>query len=163
MGSDPICHRVTTGLFYNRVQRYRYHQKVSIFFTLNFIVSLLKMLNTVTLSIPYAFKQTNRILMLVNVMQLLLLLCGDVEKKPGPNTPEHSISILHLNIRSIVKKLTLLQTTFWTLIYSVSQKLILIKLWNVLFLNTFTTICILTICYIVINQVSYQDIQQLSN
>ena len=63
------------------------------------------MLNTVSLSIPYALKQTNRILMLVNVMQLLLLLCGDVERNPGPNTPEHSISILHLNIRRIRQKI----------------------------------------------------------
>ena len=38
-------------------------------------------------------------------MQILLLVCGDVEANPGPNSACYSISILHLIIRSIRQKL----------------------------------------------------------
>ena len=38
-------------------------------------------------------------------MQILLLICGDVEANPGPNFASYSTSILHLNIRSIRQKL----------------------------------------------------------
>ena len=36
---------------------------------------------------------------------LLLLEVGDVERNPGPNTINNSLSILHCNIRSIRNKL----------------------------------------------------------
>ena len=38
-------------------------------------------------------------------MQVLLLMCGDVESNPGPKFPRYSISILHLNIRSTRQKI----------------------------------------------------------
>ena len=104
MGSDAISHRVTTGLFYHRVQRYCYFRKVSIHFTLNIILALIFLRNTVRF-IQYASNQTNTVLFILNVIQLLLLISGDVEMNRGPNSQEHSISILHLNIRSIRQKI----------------------------------------------------------
>ena len=63
------------------------------------------MLNAFVQITRYSSKHTNKILMIVNTMQLLLLMCGDVESNPGPNFPCYSISILHLNIRSIRQKI----------------------------------------------------------
>ena len=37
------------------------------------------------------------------------LICRDVEANPGPNSAYYSISILHLNIRSIRQKLEFIQ------------------------------------------------------
>ena len=36
---------------------------------------------------------------------LLVFLAGDVETNPGPATAEQSVSLLHINIRSIRNKL----------------------------------------------------------
>ena len=105
MSNDPINLRVTTGLFYHRVQRYTSHRKVSIYFTFNFVLKLVQMLNTVVRITRYVSKHTNKILLIVNVMQLLILMCGDVESNPAPKFPCYSISILHLNIRSIRQKI----------------------------------------------------------
>ena len=41
-------------------------------------------------------------------MFLLLLKAGDIERNPGPEI-EHSLSILHLNIRSIRNKISYIQ------------------------------------------------------
>ena len=38
------------------------------------------------------------------VLLFLILEAGDVEKNPGPNTTEHSLSLIHSNIRSIRNK-----------------------------------------------------------
>ena len=38
------------------------------------------------------------------LLLFLILEAGDVEKTPGPNTTEHSLSIIHSNIRSIRNK-----------------------------------------------------------
>ena len=38
------------------------------------------------------------------LLLFLILEAGDVEKNPGPNTTEHSLSIIHSNIRSIRNK-----------------------------------------------------------
>ena len=56
MGNDPIIHRVTTGLFYNRIQRYTSHRKVSIYFTFNFILKLTQMLNAFVQITPLLIK-----------------------------------------------------------------------------------------------------------
>ena len=44
-------------------------------------------------------------------MLLLLLEAGDVESNPGP-TYEHTVSVRHLNIRSIRDKINYLQDSF---------------------------------------------------
>ena len=45
------------------------------------------------------------------IMILLLLEAGDVERNPGPN-PDHTLSFLHLNIRSIRNKIDFLKDNF---------------------------------------------------
>ena len=45
------------------------------------------------------------------VLRLLLLEAGDIESNPGPN-PEHTLSVLHLNIRSIRNKIDYLKDNF---------------------------------------------------
>ena len=52
------------------------------------------------------------------IMILLLLEAGDVERNPGPN-PDHTLSFLHLNIRSIRNKIDFLKDNFKS---CVSQK-----------------------------------------
>ena len=57
-------------------------------------------------------KQIDNILLIAIVMQILLLICGDVEANPGPNSASYSISILHLNIRSIRQKFEFIKENF---------------------------------------------------
>ena len=45
------------------------------------------------------------------VLILLLLEAGDIESNPDPN-PEHTLSVLHLNIRSIRNKIDYLKDNF---------------------------------------------------
>ena len=101
MCNDPISPRVTTGLFYNHTQRYMCHHKVNIRFTLN-ITRILQLRNIFHHTKSFLLKQINNILLIAIVMQILLLICRDVV---GPNSASYSISILHLNIRSIRQKL----------------------------------------------------------
>lgn len=100
MGDDPISHRVTTGLFYNRTQRYICTRKVSIHISFNLITLFLQLRNIYYRTVNLLSNQGENILLTALVVQIMLLMCGDVEANPGPNTC-HSISILHLNIRSI--------------------------------------------------------------
>ena len=53
-------------------------------------------------------------------MPLLFLEAADVESNPGP-THEHTLSVLHLNIRSITKSV-IYKTILWILKSYVFQK-----------------------------------------
>ncbi len=46
------------------------------------------------------------------LLVLLILLGGDVAENPGPDNLAESLSILHLNIRSIRNKLSYIEDTF---------------------------------------------------
>lgn len=45
----------------------------------------------------------------INVGKFLLLISGDIEQNPGPQSQNHNLSILHLNVRSIRNKLEYIQ------------------------------------------------------
>lgn len=48
----------------------------------------------------------------LSLSYFLLILCGDIELNPGPQSLGHSLSILHLNIRSIRTKLEYIKNQF---------------------------------------------------
>ena len=54
------------------------------------------------------------------VLLLLLLEAGDIESNPGPN-PENTLSVLHLNIRSIRNKIVALNQIYFSFVLPILE------------------------------------------
>ena len=107
MGSDISSWRMSIGLFYgvmygNVTKRFVGKISFNFIFLFRFLLSLRKFLLGLGTEI---YKSIYNIEVSI-IVWLLLLLSGDIELNPGPDIiPEHSVSILHCNIRSIRNKL----------------------------------------------------------
>ena len=102
---------MTVGVFYNICHRSMLSRKVSINCTINFNFShvLLKIMQTLlSQAIVVKTKVLNEYFYCI-LIHLLLILSGDVESNPGPIELKHSLSVLHVNIRSIKNKLNYLK------------------------------------------------------
>ena len=114
MGNGVDQWRVSIGLFDSRVCVCRQRVKVSFLwnFTFQYFVFLLSGFNHAVRLMSTSSKD------LVNNLDFKLLLlflnleAGDVEMNPGPNTTEHSLSIIHNNIRSIRNKIDFITEYF---------------------------------------------------
>ena len=108
MGSSVVSWRMSIGLFYNKAYGMIKSTCLGkIIFDISYLFLVFKLKKTHVLfcnSLVKSFCSLER----MAVVLLLLLLSGDVELNPGPNSQtELSISILHCNIRSIrTKKIT---------------------------------------------------------
>ena len=109
MGSDIASWRMSIGLFYGVMYGMvtkSYIGKISLNFTSLFIVSLYIRRLVYTLGINVYESISNMETATYIIVQLLLILSGDIELNPGPtNLREHSVSFLHCNMRSIRNKL----------------------------------------------------------
>ena len=107
MGSDISSWRMSIGLFYgvmygNVTKRFVGKLSFNFIFLFRFLFTLRKFLLRLGTDI---YKSICNIETSI-IVWLLLLLSGDIELNPGPDiTREHSVSILHCNIRSIRNKL----------------------------------------------------------
>ena len=114
MGNDIASWRMSIGLFYGAMYGMvtkSYLGKISLNFILflSFILFLKKMFWVVCKTIYEGIYNIET----VSVVWLLLLLSGDIESNPGPeNLREHSVSILHCNMRSIRNKLEYILDNF---------------------------------------------------
>lgn len=113
MGSSMVSWRMSIGLFYNKAYgmiKSTYLGKIVFDFSYLFFVFKFKKTHVLFCnSLVKCIFSLER----VTVVLLLLLLSGDVESNPGPNSQtEHSISILHCNIRSIRSKLEYILNNF---------------------------------------------------
>lgn len=105
--------RVSIGLFQCCI--FSGHQTYSVSFDILFLVTCLKKLfqnlryncNWVRNFLESSFYNVQFLL----IMCLLLLEAGDIERNPGPEN-NNSISIIHLNIRSIRNKIEYIQDNF---------------------------------------------------
>ena len=98
--------RVTIGMFYCRCQKIRLLRKVSIYiyFSLSFISIFCRYLKILT---DMAIKTNNKFLndiFYFITLNILLIIAGDVERNPGPELFNHTLFVLHQNIRSIRNK-----------------------------------------------------------
>ena len=85
----------------------RYLQKTTckFLFSLFFLCLFIRCIIThVSAFNRYLLTSVNNIQM-ASLVCLLVILAGDVETNPGPATAEQSVSLLHINIRSIRNKL----------------------------------------------------------
>ena len=71
------------------------------YFTFQYFVFILSGFNYAARLLSLSLKDLVNNLDFKLVLLLLILEAGDVEKNPGPNTTEHSLSLIHSNIRSI--------------------------------------------------------------
>ena len=114
MGNDALSHRVTIGLFYVKTNPIPvncvYHCQFNFSEIIKYIVNLHKRVvcNYIDLS---SNNIINLALCICMIKLCLLLLCGDIEENPGPvqgeitRTLHSSISIIHLNVRSLRNKI----------------------------------------------------------
>ena len=106
MGNGVDQWRVSIGLFDSRVCVCRQRVKVSFSwnFTFQYFVFLLSGFNHAVRLMSTSLKDLVNNLDFKLLLLFLILEAGDVEMNPGPNTTEHSLSIIHSNIRSIRNK-----------------------------------------------------------
>lgn len=106
MGSSAASRRMSIGLFYNKA--YGMVRRMclgKILFDFSYLFSFFKFTRNHFLACNSLVKSICNIETAILVW-LLVLLSGDVELNPGPNTnSEHNISIMHCNIRSIRNKI----------------------------------------------------------
>ena len=116
MGNDVMQWRAAIGIFYivsrssNGKQFLFWCPHLSLsYFMFHLLYSCLLICNTRNL---WLTSNTNYIMIIL----LLLVICGDIEKNPGPNESEANatphISIAHLNIRSLRNKVDFVENTF---------------------------------------------------
>ena len=74
------------------------------YFTFQYFVFILSRFNHAVRLMSTSLKDLVNNLDFKLLLLFLILEAGDVEKNPGPNTTEHSLSITHSNIRSIRNK-----------------------------------------------------------
>ena len=101
MGNGVDQWRVSIGLFDSRVCVCRQRVKVSFSWYFDFLLSGF---NHAVRLISTSLKDLVNNLDFKLLLLFLILEAGDVEKNQGPNTTEHSLSIIHSNIRSIRNK-----------------------------------------------------------
>ena len=107
IGNDIASWRMTIGLFYGAIYGMvtkSYIGKISLnfLFLLNALLYLKKLIWALGMNIYESIYNIET----ASVVGLLLLMSGDIESNPGPvNLREHSVSVLHCNIRSIRNKL----------------------------------------------------------
>ena len=107
MGNDIASWRMSIGLFYGAIYGMvtkSYIGKISLnfLFLLNVLLYLKKLIWALGMNIYDSIYNIET----ASVVWLLLLMSGDIESNPGPvNLREHSVSVLHCNIRSIRNKL----------------------------------------------------------
>ena len=106
MGNGVDQWRVSIGLFDSRVCVCRQRVKVTFswYFTFQYFVFILSGFNHAVRLMFTSLKDLVNNLDFKLLLLFLILEAGDVEKNPGPNTTEHSLSIIHSNIRSIRNK-----------------------------------------------------------
>ena len=106
MGNGVDQWRVSIGLFDSRVCVCRQREKVSFSwnFTFQYFVFLLSGFNHAVRLMSTSLKDLVNNLDFQLLLLFLILEAGDVEMNPGPNTTEHSLLIMHSNIRSIRNK-----------------------------------------------------------
>ena len=115
MGSDISSWRMSIGLFYgvmygNVTKRFVRKLSFNFIFLFRFLFTLRKFLLGLGTDI---YKSIYNIETSI-IVWLLSLLSGDIELNPGPDiTREHSVSILHCNIRSIRNKLDYIIDNFY--------------------------------------------------
>ena len=101
-------------VFYCRCQKFRLLRKVSIYisFSLSFISIFCRYLKILT---DMAIKTNNQFLndiFYFITLNILLIIAGDVERNPGPELFNHTLFVLHQNIRSIRNKFEYIKDTF---------------------------------------------------
>ena len=114
MGNYLDQWRVIVGMFYCRCQKIRLLRKVGIYisFSLFFISIFCRYLKIFT---DIAIKANNQFLndiFYLITLYILLVIAGDVERNPGPELFNHTLSVLHENIRSIRNKFEYIKGTF---------------------------------------------------
>ena len=114
MGNCMDQWRVTIGMFYCRCQKIRLLRKVSIYisFSLSYISIFCRYLKILT---DMAIKTNNQFLndiFYFITLNILLIIAGDVERNPGPELFNHTLFVLHQNIRSIRNKFEYIKDTF---------------------------------------------------
>lgn len=112
MGNDIMSWRAAIGNFYCCCQpiALAYMYKASFNFIYLLLSGLMYMLNIVAGILKYNINTPSFNNLLVSIiLLLLLLLAGDVEINPGPDNETGSLSVLHLNIRSIRNKLSYIE------------------------------------------------------
>lgn len=112
---DGICQwRVTVGLFYNKCQRLATRCKVRL--NISFNIFFFPLILNIIYKLVKALISWNKLVLdqyfHLSLSYFLLILCGDIELNPGPQSLGHSLSILHLNIRSIRTKLEYIKNKF---------------------------------------------------
>ena len=107
MGSDISSWRMSIGLFYGAMYgaiTKRYIGKIS--FNTSFLFRILLYLRKCLFGLGVEMYKNIYNIETSIIVWLLLILSGDIETNPGPdNIYEHSVSILHSNIRSIRNKI----------------------------------------------------------
>ena len=107
MGNDISSWRMPIGLFYGAMYgaiTKRYIGKIS--FNTSFLFRILLYLRKCLFGLGVEMYKSIYNIETSIMVWLLLILSGDIEMNPGPdNIYEHSVSILHSNIRSIRNKI----------------------------------------------------------
>ena len=106
MGSDLASWRMSIGLFYGVMYGMvtkSYVGKLSLNFT--FLLSVLLYIKNLLWVLSINIYDSIYNIETASVVWLLLILSGDIESNPGPtNLCEHSVSVLHCNMRNILNK-----------------------------------------------------------
>ena len=115
MGNGVDQWRISIGLFDSRVCVCRQRVKVTLswYFTFQYFVFILSGFNYAARLLSWSLKDLVNNLDFKLVLLFLILEAGDVEKNPGPNTTEHSLSLIHSNIRSIRNKFDFITEYFF--------------------------------------------------
>ena len=114
MGNDALSHRVAIGLFYVKTNPLPVKCVYQLCF--NFSEILLDMYfackRIVCNYTEFVCCNSINLALCICIIKLcLLMLCGDIEENPGPvqgeltRTVQSSISIIHLNVRSLRNKI----------------------------------------------------------
>ena len=109
MGNSLMSYRAVIGLFYNRCQKYSRPCKVSIFILFPIFSILFALRRLIMKALIFCNANFHFLLIAQMLVSALLLMCGDVESNP---CPEHCISVIHSNIRSIHNKLEFIKNNF---------------------------------------------------
>ena len=97
---------------YHTLLMFLYYGIVDYYFSLAIALVVCSVYNINTIGI---FSEVTDVLFLsyfLLIVEILLILSGDVEKKPGPNTFDSCLSVFHQNIRSIRNKFDYIKTNF---------------------------------------------------
>ena len=113
MGISIDQWRITVGLFHRcRIGGYQtFMIKLNLFFILEILKYSFTLFNSFCMKFNQYLEACFLNVQFSLVLILLLLEAGDIESNPGPN-PEHTLSVLHLNIRSIRNKIDYLKDNF---------------------------------------------------